>query len=254
MAETPLILGNNLGAKATITGQVNPDSRYKLARLVDGLRYTRWQSTDTVLKNLDFDVPSTYQRPVTCLVFDKGHTLSGVQVRFLYSDNASSYTQVDSFTPASNAVILRRFTGQVAHRYYRIELGSSAELHRIPQVWFGQAWAMEYNPVNPFDPDAKRLEYEDFETESGIIKRVDKFEKGVIDMKLEDIPSAMYANINTLFSDFRTYGGFLWYVFEPDTNPSKIMYMVHKMKDRRFPQNDTGAYREGSLQFEEVLG
>lgn len=254
MAETPYILANNLAAKAVITGQADPDAKFRLARLVDGKRYTRWQSTDTVLKNLDFDVPALYQRPVTSLVIDRKHTLAGVPLRFLYSDNGSAYTEIDAFTPPSNAVIFRRYAGQIAHRYYRLELGASAELHRIYQIWFGEGWSLEFPPELPFDGDAARLVYDDFETESGVALRSSRFEKRTIDLPMKLITPAEYARLKTFFSDVKTYGGFLWYVELPDTAPADILYMIHTIKERRFPKNTSGVYRDGALVCEEVLG
>lgn len=255
MAETPHILANNLAAKATITGQQGANTKYKLARLVDGFRYSRWQSNDTVLKNLDFDVPVGYQRPATCFILDRNHTLSGVACRFLYADNAGGpWTQVDTFTPVSSAVVFRRYTGQTAHRYYRLELGNSAELHRINQVWFGEGWQMEFPPENLTDGDAERIEYSDLETEAGVVIRTDRFKKRMIDVPMKLITPQEYAKIKTFFADLALYRGFLWYAELPDTNPSDIIYCIHMMKERRFPKSSNPIYREGTLKFEEVLG
>ncbi len=161
---------------------------------------------------------------------------------------------MDTFTPASSAVVFRRFSGQMAHPYYRLELGASAELQRIPQIWFGQGWSLAYNPVAPFDPEETRFEYDDLETEAGVTLRNRKFEKRSFQLDLTDLPAAEYANIQTFCADIITYGGFLWFVFRPDSNPSDILYMLHKIKQRRFAQNQTGAYRDGSIPLEEVLG
>lgn len=254
MGETPLILANNLVLAATITGQTNPDARFSLDRLADLKRYTRWQSTDTVLKNLDFQIPAADQRPVTCLVIDKAHTLSGVACRFLYSDNGSAWTQLDTFTPASSGVIFRTYSGQTAHPYYRLELGASAELHRINQVWFGEAWQLEENPSEAYDADAKRFYYDDFDTESGIKIRVNHFEKGVVEFDLTLVGDDEYASLDQFFTDLSASFGFLWFVNKPASAPSKIMYMISDMEERRFASRRDALVRTGSLSFEEVLG
>ncbi|HEY5595298.1 MAG TPA: hypothetical protein VIL61_09125 [Nitrospiria bacterium] len=251
--ETPFIFGNNLAMKATITGQQGADPTFKMARIADGKRYTRWQSTDTVLKNLDFDIPAAYQRPVNCLIMDRGHSLANVVCKFYYSNDGAAWTQVDNFTPASSAVIFRQFSGQTAHRYYRLELGSSSVLHKINQVWFGQGWSLERNPAGSFDPDAERIEFTDFETESGVMVRFLRFRKRTIEMTFPIIQSAMYDNIKILFSDFSIFGGFLWFVWRPTTAPTDILYMIHKIDKRQFDYPG-GVHRTGRFIFEEVLG
>lgn len=253
MPETPYILSNNLAMKAAITVQEGSDATFKKARLADGKRYTRWQSTDTVLKNIDFDVPTAYQRPVTCLILDKSHTLANVQLKWYWSDNGTSWTLVDTWTPTTTAVIFRRFTSQVSHRYYRLELGTTTELHRIYQIWFGEGWSLERNPGIPFDPDAENLDFEDFATEAGVLLRYYRFKKRTIEMNFPIIQAAMYANIKKLFTDFKDYGGFCWFLWRPDTVPSDILYMIQDVKERRFAYPG-GIPRQGQIKFSEVLG
>lgn len=252
MPETPLILGNNVASKATITGQEGSDLRYRLLRMVDFKRYTRWHSNDTIAKDLVFNVPSVYQRPVNCLIIDKNHTLNGVQCRFAYSDDGVNYTQIDVFTPSGSGVIFRQYTGQTTHQYHRLNMAASSELNRINQIWFGQAWSLERNPAVPFDPDAENITFDDYVSQSGIIVRYQRFQKRVIEMKFPIIQAAMYTNIKTLFSDFKTYGGFLWFVFRPTSNPADILFMINKTNKRSFPYPG-GIPRTGSFQFEEVL-
>lgn len=256
MAETPLILGNNIAIRATITGQVNPDTRYSLDRLVDLKRYTQWRSTDTVLKNLDFAIPAAYQRAVNCLIIDRNHTLDGVACRFLYSDDGSpeTFTQIDSFTPSGSGVIFRRFSGQTAHPTYRLELGASSELHRIPQIWFGEAWTMLAGPVNGFAPRRRLVQYDDFDSDSGVLVRMNKFKKEVRDMRLILRTAAERTKFYQLLDDFEEYGGFCWYVTKPDTDPTQIIYAVHKNTEFADESQHEDVAPTVSLRLEEVLG
>lgn len=256
MPETPLILGNNIAMRATITGQVNPDTRYSLDRMVDLKRYTQWRSTDTVLKNIDFEIPTAYQRAVNCLIIDKNHTLNGVACRFLYSDNDSpqTFTQIDSFTPSGSGVIFRRFSGQTAHPTYRLELGASSELHRIPQVWFGAAWTLEAGPVGQFAQRRRMLNYEDFDADSGVLVRINRFKKEVREMALILRTSTERNNYYQLLDDIEEYGGFCWFVLRPDTEPTRIIYAIHKNTDFSDDSIHELVAPTVNLRLEEVLG
>jgi hypothetical protein len=241
------LLANNLSFRATINGPTGAEN------VADGKKYTLFQSPSAAACGIAFNaIPAAYQRAVDTLIIDN-HNLSGVNVGFAYSDDGSSWYLCDSFTPSDNLRIIRRIKDQVTHPYYALNMAVSSGVKQIHQVWFGQGWLLERPPTAPFDPEAERWEYSDFETESGVSLRYHRFRKRTIDMNFQIIQSPMYANIKTLFNDFETYGGFCWFCWRPKTSPSDFLYMIHKVNKRAFPFPG-GTQRQGSISLEEVLG
>lgn len=247
-SDYPFILANNLGFKGTLGGPATA------INAVDGKKYTMFQSPDTSACGITISaIPAAYQRALNILIVD-GHNLSGVNVGIAYSDDGSNWYLFDSFTPSDNSRIIRRYTGQAAHGYYAFNMAASAGVKQISQVWFGEGVILEHPPIAPFDPDAEEWNYSDFVTESGVLLRYIRFIKRTLEMDLAYITPSMYANnINKIYSDFKIYGGFFWFCWRPQTDPTGFIYMACELQKRAFPFQG-GLLRRGQFLAKEVLG
>ena len=109
-------------------------------------------------------------------------------------------------------------------------------------------------PVNGFAPRRRMVQYDDFDSDSGVLVRMNKFKKEVRDMSLILRTTAERNEFYQLLDDFEEYGGFCWYVTKPTTDPTRIIYAVHKNTEFSDESQHEDVAPTVGLRLEEVLG
>src|SRR3990172_1936868 len=252
MAETPLMLANNVYRNGTLT-VTSEDTSYPKTNLIDNARFTKWKATSSATQNIQIQLAAANQRLVDTLIIDTGHNLlaAGASITFQRSTNGSSWTDLVASVAATAGIIVKRFTA-APYAYYRLHITGATVIPELIQLWAGASFSLTRAPKVPFDPDMAETEIIKTVTEGGVPQHSKKYTRRKISADWSFIETAFYTNFSQWWTDTGQGSRPFWWILEPDTDPTDAQFMILDNPVFAFPSQ--GSFRTGDFDAVEVLG
>jgi hypothetical protein len=134
----PIICYNNISSDATLTASTE-DTDFDVENVQNNLTWNFWRPTAQP-SDIEFDLGSS-QAVSYCGIAAHNCGTQGNTITLAYSDNGSSWTDVDNTTPSDDSVIVFLITER-SHRYWRLTF-SSGSVPTVGVVYFGTQLVVE---------------------------------------------------------------------------------------------------------------
>lgn len=211
----------------TVTHSVD-DSSFPFSNLLDPRAPLQWKSSAAGDLFIKFDLTGYPGGDETVTVWGiVRHDLytQGATIKLQYSTDDISYFDIDSVTPISNRLFLRKVDSGGDKAYYKILIPSGyTSQPKIGHLVVGQFLLIPRFPEDGFDP-YKRVEVDRyFSPKSGEITR-----RSVVyrDLKLTPVfPFLQEAFINSWKNWFDEWGlKPFWFLWDPGDHPNDAVYV-----------------------------
>jgi hypothetical protein len=250
--ELPEIYWQDLWRVASLTA-TGANSGYAVGNAADRDLTTSWRSNTRGLNQVQADFPANSIQRADALII-AGHRLNGLACSLVFADSLNMFnsrTQA-TFTPATTAVILQRFTSDTfATARLNVASFSTGSLAEVAEMFLGQRYQFLKNPVAPFDPDEELVRNVHHEAESGRTASLHRFRKRTISLAFRNVTNSFYAGVNSWWGNHGSQRLPFFWSFRPETEPSRTVYVQADMERLSFPL--TPHRRDGTLTFVEEL-